>query len=90
MIAAGGQAQARPAASATQALRAVIADFDRYQRAVDPISAGLEGDKTALRVWPDDSPRAVAARKAELEGFSRRLVVLKAAKLSPEDRLNRD
>ena len=90
MTAAAGQAQGRPAASGPQALRAVIADFDHYQRAFDPISAGLEGDKAALRVWPDDSPRAVAARKAQLQGFGRRLAALKAARLSPEDRLNRD
>ena len=86
---AGAPAAAKPKSAPVQALHAVIADFDRYQRQADPISAALENDRAALRRWPDDSPAAVAARKAELQGFDRRLAALKSAKLSAEDRLNR-
>ncbi len=86
----GAPAMARAKAAPVQALHAVIADFDRYQKRADPISAGLEGDPAALRVWPDDSPAAVAARKAALEGFHKRLAALKDVRLPPEDALNRD
>ena len=77
------------AAAAAQTLRAIIADFDRFQREQDPVDAGLEGERAALRVWPDDSPPSVAARKAALERFDHRLGALATTGLSAEDRLNR-
>jgi uncharacterized protein (DUF885 family) len=87
---------AAPAAAATSksispaaSLKAVIADYDRYNRELDPVSAGLEGDQAALRRWPDDSQAAVAARKLELKGFKARLEALSSSKLAPEDELNR-
>ena len=45
---AGAPADAKPKANPAQALHAVIADFDRYQRQADPISAALENDRAAL------------------------------------------
>jgi uncharacterized protein (DUF885 family) len=67
----------------------VIADYDRYKRELDPVSAGLEGDQAALRRWPDDSPKTIAVRKLELQGFRTRLESLKRTRLGPEDELNR-
>ena len=85
-----GLAASLPAAAAPAAgLHAIIADFDRFQRGQDPVSAGLEGDRAALRLWPDDSPAAVARRKAALQGFDRRLAALARARLGAEDALNR-
>ncbi len=85
-----GLAAGAPAAAApVTGLHAVIADFDRFQRGQDPISAGLEGDRAALRLWPDDSPAAVAARKAALQRFDRRLAALARVRLGAEDALNR-
>ena len=84
-----GLAGAAHADAPATALQGLIADFDRYQRGADPVSAGLEGDRAALRVWPDDSPKAVAGRKAALEGFGARLAQLKGAGLGAEDELNR-
>ena len=78
------------AAPPSAGLKAVIAAFDRYQRDVDPIAAGLEGDRAALSRWPDDSPKAIAARKATLASIQRRLALVKPAGLAPEERLNRD
>ncbi len=78
------------AAPPSAGLKAVIAAFDRYQRDVDPIAAGLEGDRAALSRWPDDSPKAIAARKAALISIQRRLALVKPAGLAPEERLNRD
>ena len=81
-------ATATPAASA-RTLHAVIADFDRFQRGQDPVSAGLEGDRAALRLWPDDSPPAIARRAAALRRFHQRLAALSPARLGAEDELNR-
>ena len=83
---------ALPAAAAPSPavwLKAVIADYDRFSRELDPVSAGLEGDQTALRRWPDDSEAALAAHKAALKRFQVRLAALKRARLAPEDELNR-
>jgi uncharacterized protein (DUF885 family) len=93
-LAAVTPAMARPLAAkaagpAPAALQALIADYDRYSREIDPVSAGLEGDRAALRRWPDDSQPAVARRKAELAGFKAQLGALKSARLGPEDELNR-
>jgi uncharacterized protein (DUF885 family) len=85
MIALAGPALAAP----PPALKAVIAEFDRFNREADPISAGNEGDRAALRRWPDDSPKAVAGRVAQLKGFRQRLAALKGARLADEDELNR-
>jgi uncharacterized protein (DUF885 family) len=87
LFALASPAAAQPAPAA--ALKAVIADYDRFNREIDPVSAGLEGDKAALRRWNDDSPQAVAAHKRELEGFKTRLAGLAHAKLAPEDELDR-
>ena len=88
LFAIAGPAAAAASAPAS-ALKAVIADYDRFNRQIDPISAGLEGDQAALRRWPDDSPRAVAARKVELTRFKARLQALRQARLAPEGELNR-
>ena len=86
MAAPGITATAPPPAG----LKAVIAAFDRYQRDVDPITAGLEGDRAALTRWPDDSPKAIAGRVAALKAIQRRIVLIRPAGLGPEDRLNRN
>ena len=86
MAAPGITATAPPPAG----LKAVIAAFDRYQRDVDPITAGLEGDRAALTRWPDDSPKAIAGRVAALKAIQRRIALIRPAGLGPEDRLNRD
>ena len=46
------------AQSADQSLQRVIADFERLQRQSDPIGAGQEGDREALRRLPDVTPEA--------------------------------
>jgi uncharacterized protein (DUF885 family) len=85
-----GIAAAQPAcAAAASPLKALIDDFDRFQRVRDPVSAGLEGDRAALERWPDDSPAAIAARRASLDGFRRRLEAIPAAPPDTEDGLNR-
>lgn len=76
------------AAPTSDQLRAIIADFDRFERANDPLGAGQEDDREALTRWPDDSPSAVAARRTALEDFRRRLKALDGSGLGGEDALN--
>ena len=81
---------AAAAAGGSAELQALIADYDRFAKAADPLSAGLEGDREALTRWPDDSPAAVAARVEALKGFDSRLQALKDVALAPEEALDRD
>jgi uncharacterized protein (DUF885 family) len=83
-------APAAAAAPRSAELEALVADYDRFARAADPLSAGLEGDREALTRWPDDSPAAVAARVQALKGFGSRLQALQGAELTPEEALDRD
>jgi uncharacterized protein (DUF885 family) len=79
-----GASLADPAADA----RAVFADYDRFLEAADPIDAGQRGDLKAARLWPDDSPAAVAARHRQQLDFQARLKAIPARALSGEDELN--
>jgi uncharacterized protein (DUF885 family) len=70
-------------------LQAIMADYDRYLAKADPIDAGERGDIAAARLWPDDSPAAVADRAAALKSFHGRLQAIPPEALSGEDALNR-
>jgi uncharacterized protein (DUF885 family) len=85
LLAASASATAAPSAE----LAAILADYDRYQTIVDPVSAGQRGDLTALARWPDDRPAAIAERQAALTALARRLAAL-PRDLAGEDRLNRE
>ncbi len=74
--------------TAAPALHRLVADYDVYLDAADPVSAGQRGNRLAASVWPDDSPAAVAGRSARLQEFSRRLHAIPAASLTGEDALN--
>ena len=71
------------------ALARIVADFEAYERAEDPITAGQEGERAALARWPQSTPAAVARRKAALERFRTRLTAVPAAGLNEASRLNR-
>ena len=70
------------------ALAAVLADYEAYLRAIDPISAGLEGDRGALSRLPDASRAFELAQEPVLKGFADRLAAIDPASLDEEDRLN--
>jgi uncharacterized protein (DUF885 family) len=70
------------------ALAAILADYEAYLRANDPISAGMEGDKAALSRLPDVSRAHELAQEPVLKGFADRLAAIDPAALSDEDRLN--
>jgi uncharacterized protein (DUF885 family) len=71
-------------------INSIVTDFDAFSRAQDPVRAAQRGDAAAARIWPDNSPAAVASRKASLQQFEQRLRALPESGLSDEDELNRD
>jgi uncharacterized protein (DUF885 family) len=79
-----------PAARSAEnpALASVLADYEAYLRAVDPITAGMEGDRAALSRLPDASRAFEVAQEPVLKGFADRLAAIDAAGLSDDDRLN--
>jgi uncharacterized protein (DUF885 family) len=79
---------AEPAPQAV--MKSVLDDFDRYLTVTDPIRAEQRGDLSALPLWPDDSPKAIAAYRQTLLGIRARLDILQNAALPPEDALSRD
>lgn len=71
------------------ALTGLVNDYEAWNVAQNPISAGQNGDRAALRLLPDVTPAADAARKKTLEGFEARLKAIPAPGLSVDSQLNR-
>jgi uncharacterized protein (DUF885 family) len=76
------------AQTADESLQRVIADYERFQRQYDPLSAGAEGDREALRRLPDARPEAEQAQRKELVAFGERLGKIDARQLSGDAALN--
>jgi uncharacterized protein (DUF885 family) len=76
------------AQTADETLQGVIADYERLQRQYDPLSAGAEGDREALRRLPDATPEAEQAQRKELVAFGERLGKIDARQLTGESALN--
>ena len=74
--------QAASLATGADSIGAIVGDFDAFNRAQDPIRAAQRGDKEAARIWPDNSPQAMAARKAAYQAFQHRLQSLPATGLA--------
>lgn len=89
LLAAAPTAPTAAVAQPASPLASLIADFEAYERREDPVTAGQEGDKDALRRWPDPTPAGDVRRKAALEGFRTRLRAVPAAGLTGEDVVNR-
>jgi uncharacterized protein (DUF885 family) len=70
-------------------IAAVVADYERWSRQTDPVTAGQEGDRNALRRLPDVTPAADARARTALRDFQRRLERVDGAALSSEAALNR-
>jgi uncharacterized protein (DUF885 family) len=78
-----------PTSQALSPLDALVSDYEAWNLAQSPISAGQNGDRAALSKLPDVTPAADAARKAALEGFKARLDAIPAASLDADGQLNR-
>jgi uncharacterized protein (DUF885 family) len=70
-------------------LAAVITAFEQLQRRVDPLTAGGEGDRAALRRLPDASPEAQAALKRDLTALRTQLSQVPDHGLNDADAINR-
>ena len=69
-------------------LGSILADYEAWLRASDPITAGMEGDREALSRLPDVSRAHEAAQAPVLKGFADRLAAIDPATLNEDDRLN--
>lgn len=74
--------------TAEQALAGVIAEYERVLKQTDPISAGQEGDREALRRWPDVRPATAKANRRTLERLAEQLSKIDASGLSSDSSLN--
>lgn len=85
-----GEAPGNPAqAQASNAdLAALLADYEAYLKANDPITAGMDGDRAALSRLPDISRDAELARRAPLQAFKARLEAVPVAGLSDNEAQN--
>jgi uncharacterized protein (DUF885 family) len=90
LVLAGAPMAAMAAPADEAALARIIADYEAFERAEDPFTAGTEGDRAALSRWGENTPAAEARRKAALERFRTRLAAVPAARLSTDSQLNRD
>lgn len=70
------------------ALASILADYEAYLRRVDPVTAGMEGDKAALARLPDTSRAFELAQEPELKAFADRLAAVDPASLTAADNLN--
>jgi uncharacterized protein (DUF885 family) len=77
-----------PADRDEAALASVIADYERLAKRVDPVSAGREGDREALRRWPDVRPQTAAQTHESLKAMRARLSDIDTTKLPADDALN--
>ena len=77
------------AATPHESLNKLVNDYDAFDRQVDPISAGQDGDRASLSRWPDDSPASLAAQKQTLTSLKARLVAIPPSGLDANDSLNR-
>ncbi len=82
-------AQQQPQQASNAQLAAVISAFEQLQRRVDPLTAGGEGDRAALRRLPDASAEAQAALKRDLAALRAQLAQTPEHGLSDGDAINR-
>jgi uncharacterized protein (DUF885 family) len=73
-----------------RALAGIVADYDRLLKQIDPVTAGLDGDREALRRLPDPRRETEIARGRELAGIRERLTGIPSAELSADSALNYD
>lgn len=78
---------AGPALADDASLKKLIADYEAFWLADDPIEAGRQGDRAALSKLPDVTPQADAARVKALTGLKTRIAA--EGGLSAEGEINR-
>jgi len=76
------------AQNAESSLPQIIADYERFFRQSDPLTAGQEGDREALRRLRDVRPEAEQAERKQLVAFGERLAKIDPQQLSGEAAVN--
>ena len=84
----GACAQAAASNPAEATLAAVIADYERLDKQADPVTAGQEGDREALRRLPDVRPETEATLRKNLTAIGQRLAAIDTNQLSAASALN--
>ena len=74
--------------SAESSLATLIDEYEQLIRRDDPVSAGQEGDREALRRLPDVRPETQQAVARQLQSLSERLAAIDASKLQEGAALN--
>jgi len=82
------QSNAYAQSAAEAELARVIADYERLIKIADPISAGQEGDREALRRLPDPRRETELALAKDFGALGERLKAIKATELAPASALN--
>ncbi|HWA01360.1 MAG TPA: DUF885 family protein [Caulobacterales bacterium] len=72
-----------------QALAAAVAEYERFDRQADPITAGYDGDRAALRRLPDVSRETELAQRATLTALRARVQAIDPGQLSDVEAVNR-
>ncbi|MDQ3069965.1 MAG: DUF885 family protein [Acidobacteriota bacterium] len=80
--------QPSQASQPAQAWAAIVADWESYERAEDPLTAGGEGDRAALGRLPDITPEADARRLTRLKAFRARLAAIDPKALPAAEAFN--
>ncbi|NKI34972.1 DUF885 domain-containing protein [Wenzhouxiangella sp. XN79A] len=73
-------------AEAVRAFDRLVADYESWRLAENPIEAGRRGDLEALARWPEAGPTAVDRRRARSRQFLARLDAIDPAELPAGDR----
>ncbi len=71
-------------------LEVLIADFEQAEILGNPITAGQNGDRAALRKLPDVSPESIQQGQKSTQEFLRRHAALASNVMTEEERLNYD
>ncbi|MBM0108275.1 DUF885 family protein [Steroidobacter sp. S1-65] len=69
-------------------LDSLIGEYEQLIRTEDPVSAGQEGDRNALRRLPDVRPEPQQAAAKQLKDIAQRLAAIEVNRLSPDAALN--
>ncbi|HEY5755088.1 MAG TPA: DUF885 family protein, partial [Steroidobacter sp.] len=76
------------AQSPEASLSTLIDEYEQLIRKDDPVSAGQEGDREALRRLPDPRPETQQAIAKQLKGIGERLATIDVSSLSEDAKLN--
>ncbi len=76
------------AQSSESSLNALIEEYEQLIRKDDPVSAGQEGDREALRRLPDVRPETEAAIAKQLKSIAERLAAIDVSGFSEDATLN--